>query len=150
MANTIHLISKKYLDPHEVSNTVEIIAQRLNYSAGKSYSQEYAYIEINLFIEDIPGYLRISIDCGPDHFNKTFDALYNINGYGMLIEIECYYDNPLLIPFLVEMLKEIPELLVYDEDTLQGDGAYIYTLSHLENFSEKSDNLIFGNPPQDL
>jgi hypothetical protein len=99
MANTIHLISKKYLDPHEVSNTVEIIAQRLNYRSGKSYSQEYADIEINLFIEDIPGYLRISIDCGPDHFNKTFDALYNINGYGMLIEIECYYDNPLLIPF---------------------------------------------------
>lgn len=52
MANTIHLISKKHLDPNEISNTIEKVAQRLNYNAGKSYSEKYDIIEINLFQEN--------------------------------------------------------------------------------------------------
>ena len=150
MANTIHLISKEYLNPNIVSSIVEKVAARLNYNFGKDYSQAYDIIEINIFIENISEYISIYINCKPDHFNDTYNNLYGISGFGIMIDIDCYYENPLLIPFLREMLKEIPELLVYNEEALRGSGAYVYTKSHLDNFSGVDSYALLTNPPQDL
>ncbi|MDF2832142.1 hypothetical protein [Chryseobacterium indoltheticum] len=150
MANTIHLISKEYLNPNEVSNTIEKVAQKLSYDVGKSYSQEYDIIEINLFKEGIEDYLSISINCRPNHFNDTFNNLYNIAEYGIMVSIDYGYEDILLIPFLRQILIEIPELLVYSEETPKGIGSYVFNISHLENSSGTDSYALLGNPPKDL
>ena len=149
MANTIHLISKEYLDPNEVSHIIEKVAQKLGYNAGKSYSQEYDIIEINLFREHTEGYLRVSISCESD-YNDTFNNLYDFSNYGIMVSIDFGYEDEILIPFLREMLIENPELLVYNEETPKGVGSYVFNKSHLENFSRTDSYALLGNPPQDL
>ncbi|WP_312341504.1 hypothetical protein [Chryseobacterium binzhouense] len=150
MANTIHLISKTYINPNELSVTIEKVAQKLSYDVGKSYSQEYDIIEINLFKEDIKDYLSISINCKPDHFNDTFNNLYNISEYGIMVSIDYGYEDILLIPFLQQILKEMPELLVYNEETPKGIGSYVFNIYHLDSFSGTDSYALLGNPPQDL
>lgn len=149
MANTIHLISKVYMNPSGVTSIIENVAQKLNYNAGKSYNQEYDILEINLFQEDSDDYLKILISCKSD-YNDTFNNLYNISGYGIMISLDYGYGDRLLIPFLRELLIEIPELLVYNEETPKGIGSYVFNISHLENFSGTDSYALFGNPPQNL
>lgn len=149
MANTIHLISKTYINPNELSVTIEKVAQKLSYNVGKSYSQKYDIVEINLFKEDFGDNLRVSISCKSD-YNDTFDNLYNIGGYGIMVSIDYDYEDNLLIPFLQQILKEIPELLVYNEETPKGIGSYVFNVYHLENFSGTYSYALLGNPPQDL
>ncbi|OVE54751.1 hypothetical protein [Chryseobacterium mucoviscidosis] len=149
MANTIHLISQEYLNSNELSVTIEKVAQKLGYNIGKSYSQEYDIIEINLFKEDFGDNLRVSISCKSD-YNDTFNNLYNIDGYGIMVSIDYDYQDILLIPFLQQILIEIPELLVYNEETPKGIGNFVFNISHLENFSGTDSYALLGNPPQDL
>jgi len=147
MANTIHLISKEYLNPNKISDTIEKLGVRLAYGVGRSYNKEYDIIEINLFKENLDKYLRVSISCQSD-FNDTFNNLYNIKKYGIMISISYEEGDLLLIPLLKETLEEIPELLVYNEETPKGIGSYIFNKSHLLNFSGIDSYTFLSSPPK--
>ncbi|WP_433626539.1 hypothetical protein [Chryseobacterium cucumeris] len=144
MANTVHLISKGYLNPNKIADIIENVAEKLNFNFFKTYNSKFDIIDINLIEKNgSEGFLETSISCYSD-YNNTFNQLYNISNYGLMVSINYSYNNTLLIPFLIEMLEELPELLVYNEEVPDGIGSYIFNKDHLKNFSG-TDSYTFLN-----
>jgi hypothetical protein len=146
MANSIHIISKVYLNVEELITVTEKIAKKLDYQAAKSYSQEYDITEINLFRENLSNYLSVRINCKSD-YNDTFNNLYGISDYGMMIIIEYGYEDKLLIPFLKELVSEIPDIFVYNEETPKGIESIIFNKSQVLNFQQKDTYITLNTPP---
>ncbi|CAM3922061.1 MULTISPECIES: hypothetical protein [Flavobacterium] len=145
MANTINIISKEYLNTVELIRVIEKIAKKLVYQAGKSYSEEYDITDIGLFKENSNDYLSVRISCKSD-YNDTFNNLYGISNYGIMISIEYRYEDKILIPFLKEIISEIPDMLVYNEETPKGIDSIIFNKSQVLNFPQKDTYTLLNTP----
>lgn len=95
--------------------------------------------QLEMYIRDLAGY------------NRSFNNLYGILDYGILAEIDYNKDEKVIVPFLREILKEIPELLVYDEETPKGIECYVYNKQFFENHQGTDYYAIMDkNPPKSL
>ncbi|WP_375605594.1 hypothetical protein [Flavobacterium davisii] len=145
MGNTIHIISKEYLKTTELISIIEKIAKKLVYQVGKSYSEEYDITDIGLFKENSSDYLSVRISCKSD-YNDTFNNLYGINNYGIMISIEYSYEDKILIAFLKEIMSEIPNILIYNEETPKGIDSIIFNKSQVLNFPQKDAYKLLNTP----
>lgn len=145
MANTIHLISKEFLNPANIADKIKKIANKLNNRF--SIDDDGEIINIHLMKLEVRDFLDIFISYQPE-YNDTFNNLFNISNYGSLITIDYGYNDVLLIPFLREMLLELPELLVYNEEVPDGVGSYIFNKKHLDSFSGTDVYGFFNKPPK--
>lgn len=147
MANTIHLISKEFLNPADVADRIRKSANKLNNRF--SIDDDGEIINIRLVKLEVMDFLDIFISDQPE-YNDTFNNLFNISNYGSLITIDYGYNDVLLIPFLREMLLELPELLVYNEEVSGDIGSYIFNKEHLDSFSGTDVYGFFNTPPKGL
>lgn len=128
---------------------MENVSQKLNYDSLKTYSQEFNIISMNIVgREGSNGFLETSISCRSD-YDDTFNELYDISNYGLMISINYGYGDMLIMPFLYEMLEEFPELLVYNEEVPERVGSYVFNKSHLEKFLGTDGYTFFNTPPKD-
>ncbi|MFK7048429.1 hypothetical protein FLACOL_01166 [Flavobacterium columnare] len=145
MANSINIISKEYLNTEELILVIEKIAKRLSYKAIKSYSEEYDVTEIDLFRENLNNNLNITFS-RKSYYDDTFNNLYGINNYGIMISIEYSYEDIMLIPFLKEIMSEIPNILIYNEETPKGIDSIIFNKSQVLNFPQKDAYKLLNTP----
>ncbi|WP_445721350.1 hypothetical protein [Flavobacterium sp.] len=145
MANSINIISKEYLNTEELIIVIEKIAKRLSYQAIKSYSEGYDITEIDLFRENLSNNLNITIS-RKSYYDHTFNNLYGINNYGIMISIEYSYEDKMLIPFLKEIMSEIPNILIYNEETPKGIDSIIFNKSQVLKFSQKDAYTLLNTP----
>lgn len=148
MANTIHLISKQYINTDILLIALKKAAQKVNFQF-RQFDNDYP-ININIFNEinellDI--YIRDSMG-----YNRSFNNLYGgIQNYGILVEIDYHKDEKPIVLFLREILKEMPELLVYDEETPKGIDCYVYNKQFFDNHQGTDYYAIMDkNPPKSL
>jgi hypothetical protein len=146
MGNTIHIISKEYLSTEQLIKTIEKIGKKLVYKIGKDDVPEYDLTEINLFKDNIQGFLNVSISL-KSYYDNTFNNLYGINDFGIMISIDYSHENNMLIPFLKEFVSEIPNILVYNEETPKGIDSIIFNKSQVLNFSQKDSYTLLNTPP---
>ena len=147
----IHLIIKQYIDTSILLNKLENVALMIESEYLPQRSTRLTNIQINkgegynnseyldIYIRDSAGY------------NRSFNNLYGIHNYGILISIDYNKDESLIIPFLREILKEIPELLVYDEETPKGIDCYVYNKQFFDSNQGTDYYAIMDkNPPKSL
>lgn len=148
MANTIYLISKQYVDTNIILNKFVVVTQKIK---GEYRQLDNNFpINVNIFDEKTHDYLDIYIR-DLEGYNKSFNNLYGIQDYGILITIDYDKDEKLIVPFLREMLNEMPELLVYDEETPKGIDCYVYNKQFFDNNQGNDYYAIMNkNPPKNL
>lgn len=147
MANTIYIINKQYINTNILLTKLKKATQQVNFQF-RQFDNDYPinihiFNEINelldIYIRDVAGYTR------------SFNNLYGIQNYGILITINYNKDEKLIVPFLREILKEMPELLVYDEETPKGIDCYVYNKQFFDNNSGTDYYAIMDkNPPKNL
>lgn len=147
MANTIYIINKQYISTNILLTKLKKATQQVNFQF-RQFDNDYPinihiFNEINelldIYIRDVAGYTR------------SFNNLYGIPNYGILITINYNKDEKLIVPFLREILKEMPELLVYDEETPKGIDCYVYNKQFFDNNSGTDYYAIMDkNPPKNL
>ena len=147
MANTIHLINKQYISTNILISKLEKAAQQLKFQF-RQFDNDYP-INIHIFNEDnelLDIFIRDLAG-----YNRSFNNLYGINDYGILIDIDYHKDEKTIVPFLREILKEMPELLVYDEETPKGIDCYVYNKQFFDSNQGTDYYAIMDkNPPKNL
>lgn len=147
MANTINLISKQYIDTSILLSKIKKAAQQLSFQF-RQFDNDYP-ININIFNEKnelLDIYLRDVAG-----YDRSFNNLYGIQNYGILVSIDYHKDEKPIVPFLREILKEIPELLAYDEETPKGIDCYVYNKQFFDTHQGTDYYAIMDkNPPKNL
>ncbi|KFF09029.1 hypothetical protein [Chryseobacterium luteum] len=149
--DAIHLISKQYINTSILLNKLENVALTIESEYLPQRSIRLANVQIkkgegynnseylDIYIRDLEGY------------NTSFNNLYGINNYGILVEIDYNKNENLIVPFLREILKEMPELLVYDEETPKGIDCYVYNKQFFDNNPGTDYYAVLDkNPPKSL
>lgn len=147
MANTIYIINKQYINTNILLSKLKKVAQQLSFQL-RQFDNDYP-ININIFNEKndlLDIYLRDVVG-----YNRSFNNLYGIQNYGILMSIDYHKDEKPIVPFLKEVLKEIPELLVYDEETPKGIDCYVYNKQFFDSNQGTNYYAIMDkNPPKSL
>ena len=147
MANTIYIINKQYINTNILVSKLEKVAQQLSFQF-RQFDNDYP-ININIFNEKnelLDIYLRDVAG-----YNRSFNNLYGIQNYGILMSIDYHKDEKPIVPFLKEVLKDMPQLLVYDEETPKGIDCYVYNKQFFDgNQGTDYYAIMDKNPPKNL
>lgn len=146
MAHSLDVLSKTFLNKNEIISKMRIISQKQgnNFSIEEDnrvdiWKAESYTLEIHFLTQDKFSELKED-----DFWGKEYAVLFYITIYG----IDDTEDR-VTFPFLRELLKDYPDLLVFNEE-IGGGKPFVYNKMHLDAFSGNSFAGIFAKPPQDL
>ncbi|HEX8577038.1 MAG TPA: hypothetical protein VF677_12160 [Flavobacterium sp.] len=143
--NTIYLLSKSFIAENKIAESIKKTAKSLNLQFVKN---DRVY---NVSVPDFGDLLEIYPSDHDDLQSDKEKELFK-KDYGALLIID--YNNggeeedKVLIPFLVEFLKEYPEMLVYEDET--NNKPFIYSKADFDAVNDISiSTAFFKIPPRD-
>lgn len=145
MSDTVSVLSKSYIDDSDLINALKKIQSSLGLDF-KDNRPDTNSISLWQNWEDGSGIEMFVGD--KNEFDDTLDE-YLIN-HSSIMCISYYSNDRLLVPFLKELIKTYPDILVYNNENLPvGSKAdhYIYSKADIEAVKEDDYWSLLGKSP---
>lgn len=134
MATSFFIISKEYKEKEDLKPVMEKIAKKRNWLFFDESNERG--IEYKLNTKDFENSFSIYYK-DRERFEPSFSEIKELKGYGAQLSIYVNFGDEIIIPFLQDFFAEFPEMLLYNSDIGDENGAYVFGKQDVDDVKDE-------------
>lgn len=136
MSKTVTILSKEFIESRHLEELAKSFAKQN--SLLTEYEQEN---EISIWHgTDDGSTIEVIFGTTEEEFNNALGTYNECDDYSHNLLISYFKEDQLLVPFLRELVKTYPDILVYNDESISKGAVKHYTIHTKNDIEEVADN----------